>query len=94
MQSSLSRGLPGINADSGAVYRALSKLEDNGEVTSEWETSEPGPARHVYQITQKGRASLKEWENDIRRRRAILDHFLEEYGRLIELKGERSAHED
>ena len=82
LQTSLNGRLPGLNADSGAVYRALTKLEKNGEVTSEWDTSDRGPARHVYQITQLGIESLKEWEKDISCRRGILDHFLLEYHRL------------
>lgn len=92
LQTSLNGRMPGLNADSGAVYRALNKLEKDGEVTSEWDTSERGPAKHVYQITAKGTESLKEWEKDIARRRGFLDLFLTEYHRLIEKKTKRSMH--
>lgn len=93
LQTALNGRMPGLNADSGAVYRALGKLEEGGEVTSEWDTSERGPAKHVYQITAKGIESLKEWEKDIARRRGILDHFLTEYHRLVKPPS-RSARKD
>lgn len=47
--------------DSGAVYRTLQRLESAGHVTSDWDTAGPGPARHVYSITESGRKHLKEW---------------------------------
>lgn len=47
--------------DRGALYRTLQRLEAMGHVTSAWDTHGSGPARHVYHITESGRAHLKEW---------------------------------
>jgi DNA-binding PadR family transcriptional regulator len=44
-----------------ALYRVLHQLEENGNVTSEWDVEEAGPARHVYTLTAKGEAHLDEW---------------------------------
>lgn len=47
--------------DRGALYRTLQRLETMGHVTSTWDTTGPGPARHVYAITDKGKRHLREW---------------------------------
>src|SRR3954470_629630 len=46
----------GINDDAASVYRALRGLEADGAVTSAWRTSETGPARRVYRLTDAGEA--------------------------------------
>jgi DNA-binding PadR family transcriptional regulator len=84
LQTGLNARLPGLNADSGAVYRALQRMEQDGEIESRWDTSNPGPARRIYTVTSLGLVRLAEWKEDISRRRAILDHFLREYGKLTE----------
>jgi len=47
--------------DSGAIYRALRRLEANEHVTSSWDTSGPGPARRLYTLTPTGYEHLAEW---------------------------------
>lgn len=47
--------------DGGAVYRTLQRLETGGHVISKWDTARPGPARHIYSITESGRQHLREW---------------------------------
>lgn len=47
--------------DRGALYRTLQRLETMGHVTSDWDTSGSGPARHIYRITQSGKDHLREW---------------------------------
>ena len=47
--------------DRGALYRALQRLETAGHVTSNWDTSGSGPARHVYSISESGKKHLREW---------------------------------
>jgi DNA-binding PadR family transcriptional regulator len=47
--------------DGAAVYRALRRLETNGNVTSSWDTSGPGPARRLYTLTLSGYEHLAEW---------------------------------
>ena len=45
----------------GSVYRALRQMERSGLVDSMWDTSESGPARRVYQLTQAGTLFLQNW---------------------------------
>jgi len=47
------------NFDSTTVYRTLRQLEKAGLVSSFWDTSESGPARRRYAITQAGDAFLE-----------------------------------
>jgi poly-beta-hydroxybutyrate-responsive repressor len=59
-------GLP--ESDSGTVYRTLRQLERAGLVSSFWDTSESGPARRMYSLTQAGEAFLAGWID-------ILEHY-------------------
>jgi poly-beta-hydroxybutyrate-responsive repressor len=52
-------GLPAF--DSGTVYRTLRQLEKTGLVSSFWDTSESGPARRMYSLTQAGDLFLSGW---------------------------------
>lgn len=66
-------------ADPGLLYRTLRQFEEEGWVTSTWETPTRGPARRVYQLTPAGREYLDWWSADIRKTRDQLDRFLAEY---------------
>ncbi len=47
--------------EKGAIYRVLRKLEQNGNVKSEWKPSGAGPAKRIYRLTAAGEAHLEEW---------------------------------
>lgn len=79
--------LPVFKADTGAVYRALQKLEREGEITSEWDTQASGPPRKVYRLTPLGWEKLALWKQDIEMRMRILTVFLETYDRLVPPEG-------
>jgi PadR family transcriptional regulator PadR len=68
--------------DTGAIYRALQQLEQDGEVVSQWDTSKSGPARRVYRLTRAGWEKLEYWRQDIEMRLANLQYFLETYRSL------------
>lgn len=44
-----------------ALYRTLRQLEENGCVTSQWDSASSGPARRVYALTARGNEHLEEW---------------------------------
>lgn len=54
--------------EKAALYRTLRNLEMNGNVKSEWETGEGGPARRLYKLTKRGEEHLEEWA-------AVLEHL-------------------
>jgi DNA-binding PadR family transcriptional regulator len=51
-------------------------LEANGNVVSEWETDNSGPARRVYKLTRQGEQHLQEWA-------AVLDHVAKSMSRFV-----------
>jgi len=62
--------------DRGALYRTLQRLETTGHVTSDWDTSGTGPARHVYRITELGRKHLREWSVVLRNLAHSMEAFV------------------
>lgn len=64
--------------DKGALYRTLRQLETNGNVTSEWETDKPGPARRVYKLTAKGERHLEEWATVLEHVSKAMQRFVNE----------------
>lgn len=65
-----------------ALYRTLRQLETNGNVVSEWEVEQSGPARRVYKLTPQGEQHLQEWA-------AVLEHVSKSMARFV--KQARSA---
>ena len=53
--------LTDAEVDMGGLYRVLQRLEGEGLVASEWDTSGSGPARRVYSIAPAGEYRLREW---------------------------------
>ena len=62
----------------GTMYRTLRRMEQKGWCTSEWETSEGGPARRRYSITTAGEAYLNLWN-------AALEHYQQYMNALFNL---------
>jgi PadR family transcriptional regulator, regulatory protein PadR len=52
-QAMVSAGLQPLKG--GQLYPALVRLEDDGLILAQWEESESGPARKVYELTAAGR---------------------------------------
>lgn len=65
--------------DASTIYRFLRELEERGFVSSRWDTSNAGPARHVYQTTEQGDRYLALWVRDLRETDRVLHHFLDTY---------------
>lgn len=49
------------HAERSQIYPALKKLQRHGWLECREEPSERGPARKVYEITEAGRAELRDW---------------------------------
>lgn len=67
-----------------ALYRTLRQLEANGNVSSEWDTAQGGPARRVYRLTPQGRRHLDEWTE-------VLEHVSQSMARFV--KETKSLHD-
>ena len=74
--------LTDAEVETAALYRTLRTLEQNGNVTSRWDTSSNGPARRAYRLTDEGEEHMHEWV-------AVLGHMSNSMTRF--LKAARSA---
>jgi len=68
----------------GALYRNLRRLEENGCVESNWDTTGAGPARRFYKLTLKGEEHLKEWVAVLSNLANSMRNFVEEAKKTME----------
>jgi poly-beta-hydroxybutyrate-responsive repressor len=66
-------------ADRGGLYRALQRMEGERLVSSSWESSDQGPARRVYTLTDHGHSTLRDSVTALHdmdtRLRCLLRHY-------------------
>lgn len=74
-----------------ALYRTLATLEASGYVTSEWDVSGSGPARHLYRLTPAGEAHLAEWLVVLDQLAASMSRFVAEAMDEVDIQAARSA---
>ena len=70
--------LTDATVERAALYRMLKQLEAQQLVSSRWDTSGGGPARHVYTITPLGEQHLTEWDSVLSRLAEAMHSFAEE----------------
>ena len=75
------------SVDPGTLYRHLRRLEDDGFVSSKWDTTGTGPARRFYGITPKGEILLRDWVKFMERNYNNLGNFLKQYCQNLSKKG-------
>ena len=63
----------------GALYRSLRVMADEGLVRSYWHTSERGPARRVYAITPLGKQHLDQLIAGLSSLLRTVQHILDRY---------------
>lgn len=69
-------------APPGMVYRHLRQLEEEGLVTSSWQTEDAGPAKRIYEITADGLDALTGWTEFMEQQAQSLLRFVERYRAL------------
>jgi PadR family transcriptional regulator, regulatory protein PadR len=71
--------------DPGSMYRLLRALEEDGLVSSSWQTPEAGPSRRVYEISERGIEALEMMARSLSERAAAMqqlaDHAVESIAR-------------
>ena len=77
MEKMATFGLHAMNP--GTFYRTLRQMEKDGVVSSCWDTSEGGPARRMYSITEAGEAYLKYWAESLNQCQKMMDTFFRLY---------------
>jgi poly-beta-hydroxybutyrate-responsive repressor len=66
-------------APPGMIYRHLRQMEEDGLVSSEWQTEGTGPAKRIYNITEEGKEVLAIWIDVMKRQAKNLNAFVEMY---------------
>jgi poly-beta-hydroxybutyrate-responsive repressor len=77
MKRAVAFGFEAMNP--GTMYRTLREMEENGVVKSKWETTEGGPARRMYSITDAGEAYLEFWAKSLEQYQRNMDAFFSIY---------------
>jgi PadR family transcriptional regulator PadR len=60
----------------------LRQLEEDGLVSSNWETKGTGPAKRMYTITEEGKEVLAIWIDYMKKQANTLNEFIAAYRRL------------
>lgn len=80
----LADGLSGYESDDridhGNLYRLLHSLEEEGILTSTWDSEDQGRAKRTYALTADGYALLDTWVGALRVINRQIGRFLEGYG--------------
>ncbi len=59
------------------IYRTLRKMEEDGWITSDWDTGETqGPPRRVYRLTAEGQDVLVYWQKRLKENQEIVAKLL------------------
>ena len=66
----------GQKPDITGIYRSLKSMESRGLVVSSWETSESGPAKRFYKLTETGAECLNRWIETLEEYRQNIDTLL------------------
>lgn len=77
MEKMAAFGLSAMNP--GTFYRTLRQMEKDGMVSSQWDTSEAGPARRIYSITEAGEGYLKLWAQSLDQYQKMMNTFFQLY---------------
>ena len=74
----------GLSPDMTGVYRCLHEMEEEGLVTSEWETPpDRGRARRQFRITADGRDCLKHWSETLEAYSAALKDLCQHMNKAL-----------
>lgn len=69
--------------DPGSMYRFLRGMEEQGLVSSTWQTPETGPSRRVYEITVEGVEALEIMAQALSQRAAAMQRLAEHAAQAV-----------
>jgi len=58
------------------LYRTLRKMEQEGWVTSKWESGCQGPKKRIYDLTGRGREELDDWISILKERKQRIENLI------------------
>jgi DNA-binding PadR family transcriptional regulator len=69
--------------DPGSMYRLLRAMEEEGLVSSSWQTPEAGPSRRVYVITERGIEALELMARSLSQRAASMQQLADHAAQAV-----------
>ncbi len=69
--------------DPGGLYRSLRAMEQEGLIESGWESSDLGPPRRTYRLSDEGTDWLHAWAGTLREARRTIDGFIDRYDHFV-----------
>ena len=75
----------GKKPDPAGIYRTLKKMEEQGFVTSEWDTPSSGAAKRLFSLTPEGRAALRRWIDALACYMATIQELREEASAALKI---------
>lgn len=73
----------GEKVDIGNLYRTLRKMEKNEWIKSDWEKGSIGPNKRKYEITKKGKLTLREAYTNLKQTQSLINHFFIGYKKVF-----------
>ncbi len=74
-------------AEPGGLYRTLRLMEQEGLIASDWGTSQVGPRRRTYWLSEDGLDWLHAWAGSMRYTQSVLAGFLSRYDTVTTADG-------
>lgn len=72
-----------ICIDPGSMYRLLRAMEEEGLLSSLWQTPEAGPSRRVYAITERGIEALELIARSLSQRAASMQQLADHAAQAV-----------
>jgi PadR family transcriptional regulator, regulatory protein PadR len=69
--------------DAGSMYRLLRAMEEDGLVSSAWQTPDAGPSRRVYVITEQGIEALELMARSLSQRAASMQRLADHAAQAV-----------
>lgn len=66
------------------LYRRLRRMEQDNLIISSWEDGSAGPKRRVYEITDEGKQELDYWIENLKERKARIEHLIFAYEQQLQ----------
>ena len=72
-----------ISMNITGLYRHLKLMEQRGVVSSEWDTSDKGPAKRQYFLTERGKECLWQWMQTLYIQHELITRFFQKAGNVF-----------
>ncbi|WP_017755216.1 poly-beta-hydroxybutyrate-responsive repressor [Calidifontibacillus oryziterrae] len=80
--------------DQGNLYRMLRQLEREEMVQSKWDTSETGPAKRIYSLTEVGEKYLSTCVSSLEQYQLLINRFFNMYTDMFMIQTTKNGWED